>query len=737
MKITRNNRIKKEELVVDETIFSIANGYLGIRGNFTEGYGTDYDFPQTYLNGFYNFYDYTYEENLSGFPQQGQKFTNLFDGTRIDFIIDNEPLNLTTAELTSLERNYDLDQGITKRTAVYKKGNDIFKIEETKLVSTKYKYVISIDVTLSSDTYQGDILVQSYLRESLKTSTLNDPRLHSGTSSDLEILEVLPEDMSIHLKTTRSNLHLYSTMVHSEEMFYEPLNRGLVASKKVHLDSRNPFHLTKHTIHASDLYEETYMDVQRKLKTVFSNSFHELIGTEVQSNTLFWDDSYIKVDNNPKYELLLNYAMYQLNRQGGENKVHNIAAKGLSGEGYEGHYFWDTEIYMLPFFIYTNPEKAKRLLLNRYHTLEQSKQEARNLGYKNGAKIPWRTINGDETSPYYPAGSAQFHINSDIAYSVIKYVQATNDLEFLYDYGFELLIETARFLREAVNEFEDFYHLNSVTGPDEYTTVVDDNCYTNMMLKYHFFELVYFYKEYTKGLEKTCQRLKVTEGEIEHFEEIAYKMFVPFDEDKKIFLQDKNFLYKKKLDLSTLKYPLLLHYHPLFLYKHQVLKQADTVLALALLDVDNPEVIEKTYDFYEPITTHDSSLSKCVHSIVAYQLGRTEQADEYFRSVLVTDYDNTHENTEHGLHVANLGGSYLGFLYGVLGARLNRDYISLSPITSDEFKTYQTQFYYQGAKIKIKVDQDIYIETTKKVTVKMYDEIVEINGDYRFEFSKK
>jgi len=734
--VHREQRTSQKELLVDETIFSIANGYIGTRGTFTEGYGSNSEYHQTYLNGFYDYYDYHYEENLTGFPQQGQKFVNLLDGTKIEFYIEGTPLNMSTSTVKSLVRDYNLEKGYTKRVIQYQLNGFDFILTEIRIVPNQHKFVISIDVTLESPNYTGLIQVKSYLKPSQKSNQKSlDPRVHNSSSNHLIVEEWNPKTNSAICKTVQSGLYVQSIMLHNVNMTSQLDQNQLVASTQLHIATEEPLHITKHIIHTSSLYDDSYKQIGTELSHKFSEfSFLELLKTEEETSTLFWDNSKIEIENNQELNTLLQYSMFQLNRQGGEHYTHNISAKGLSGEGYEGHYFWDTEIYMIPYFTLTNPTKAKNLLLYRYHKMKEAKQEAINLGYQHGIKIPWRTINGMETSPYYPAGSAQFHINSDVAYAIIKYIEATNDIEFLIQYGFELLVETARFLKEAVNYKDGVYHLNSVTGPDEYTTVVDDNFYTNVMLQYHFQNCVTYYRVYRDELDKVVKKLELTEAEMNDIYDIAMKIHLPYDETLGIFIQDRNFLQKKQLDIRSIpreKFPLLLHFHPLYLYKHQVLKQADTMLALLLLDRFNKDIVERSFAYYEPITTHDSSLSKCIYSIIAFQLNQVEVASNYFRRVLETDINDIHNNTKDGLHVANLGGSYMGFVYGLVGLRIHKDYITLYPRVTNEINRYKIQFMYHGITVAVAVNDKLTVTTTGSVSLKLYDEVIEVNGTYQ------
>jgi alpha,alpha-trehalose phosphorylase len=740
--LARNNRTSMDELLVDETIFSVANGYLGTRGTFAEGYGTKKQYHQTYFNGVYDYYSYHYEENLTGFPQQGQKFVNLLDGTSIEFMIEDVSINLSEMTLKKLERQYDLDKGYTNRVAHYSYHQWDFILTEKRLVSSTHKFVITMDVTIESPNYEGELKVCSYLRPSKRwTTTDNDPRINQSEHAQLLGVQQMVESNTIITKTSTSEIYVASAIVHNRQLQTTALDEQTIcASEIVQLSPDTPYHLTKHIIHTSSLYDEQYIEQLEALIQYFSSlSFAELSKTEETQSTLFWHNSGVLFPENQELEALLRYNIYQLNKQGGEDPKHNISAKGLSGEGYEGHYFWDTEIYMIPYFILTNPNKAKQLLLYRYERLNEARQEARNLGYEKGAKIPWRTINGAETSPYYPAGSAQFHINSDVAYALIKYVEATHDISFLVEYGFELLIETARFLVEAVHFHRSHYHLYGVTGPDEYTTVVNDNFYTNVMLQYHFKKVSEWYYKYENELSNVIERLRVTNREILHIQDVSTRIHIPYDEANGIHLQDNDFLEKPRLDLDMIpaeNFPLLLHYHPLYLYKHQVCKQADTILAYMLLDHFDRDVISRTFDYYDPITTHDSSLSKCIYSIIAFQLDKLDLAQSYFQRVLETDISNIHKNTKDGLHVANLGGSYLAFVYGLVGLRIHEDHVKLHPRVTNDIKVYSLPFVYRNHHITVTVDEHVTITTTAPIPVDIYGTMVVVDGTYQTRLEK-
>jgi alpha,alpha-trehalose phosphorylase len=366
-----------------------------------------------------------------------------------------------------------------------------------------------------------------------------------------------------------------------------------------------------------------------------------------------------------------------------------VPAKGLTGHAYEGHYFWDTEIYVLPFLTYTSPRIARNLLAFRYKTLPQARERARQLGHR-GAMFPWRTISGEEASAYYAAGTAQYHINADIMYALRKYVQATGDEQFLRDCGAEMLVETARLWLD-LGFYSDAkggkFCINAVTGPDEYNTVVNNNAYTNLMAR----ENLRYAAETVKSLQATepdsykalVHKTALEPSEVEAWSRAAENMYVPYDEKLKIIPQDDSFLEREPWDFRNTPsdhYPLLLFYHPLIIYRKQVIKQADVVLAMFLLgDVFSQETKKRNFHFYDPLTTGDSSLSSCVEAIIAAQTGDMEKAFRYGMAALLMDLADVGGNVKDGCHIASMGGAWMMLAYGFGGMRDHDGTLSFWP----------------------------------------------------------
>jgi alpha,alpha-trehalose phosphorylase len=391
-----------------------------------------------------------------------------------------------------------------------------------------------------------------------------------------------------------------------------------------------------------------------------------------------------------------------------------VPAKGLTGRAYEGHYFWDTEIYVLPFLTYTSPRIAKNLLSFRYKMLPQARAHARQLGHR-GAMFPWRTISGEEASAYYAAGTAQYHINADIMYALRKYVQATGDESFLEDCGAEMLVETARLWLDLgfySDAKEGKFCINSVTGPDEYNTVVNNNAYTNLMAR----ENLRYAAQTIESLRATkldaynalAHKTALEASEVEAWIRAADSMYVPYDEELKIIPQDDGFLDREPWDFKNTPpdhYPLLLFYHPLNIYRKQVIKQADVVLAMFLLgDAFSAEAKKRNFEFYDPLTTGDSSLSSCVEAIIAAQIGDTEKAIRYGMAALLMDLADVGGNVKDGCHIASMGGTWMMLSYGLGGMRDHDGTLSFWPRRAPEDNaSLRFPITYRGQMLEVEI----------------------------------
>jgi alpha,alpha-trehalose phosphorylase len=421
---------------------------------------------------------------------------------------------------------------------------------------------------------------------------------------------------------------------------------------------------------------------------VTTQGFQRLLLSQEQYMDDYWRHSDVRVrdirEERTKRSIVeiqqaIRFNLFHILQASARAEDAGVPAKGLTGQAYEGHYFWDTEIYLLPFLIYTSPRIAKNLLTFRYKMLPQARARARELGHR-GAMFPWRTINGEEASAYYAAGTAQYHINADIMYALRKYVQATGDDLFLRNCGAEMLVETARLWLDL-----GFYSpakggkfcINSVTGPDEYNTVVNNNAYTNLMarenLRYAVQTIESLRATSPDAYNTLLRKTALEPSEVQGWIRAAESMYVPYDEKLNIIPQDDSFLDREPWDFHNTPrehYPLLLFYHPLNIYRKQVIKQADVVLAMFLLgNAFSPEAKKRNFEFYDPLTTGDSSLSSCVEAIIAAQAGDTEKAIRYGVAALLMDLANVGGNVKDGCHIASMGGTWMMLTYGLGGMR--------------------------------------------------------------------
>ncbi|NLB46460.1 MAG: glycoside hydrolase family 65 protein, partial [Microbacteriaceae bacterium] len=436
----------------------------------------------------------------------------------------------------------------------------------------------------------------------------------------------------------------------------------------------------------------------------------------------FWQRSDIQIDAEPGVQQAVRWNLFQLAQAAARADGRGIAAKGLTGSGYSGHYFWYSDIFVLPFLTYTTPLWARNALRSRLRMLPKARLRATQLN-EDGALFPWRTINGDEASAYYAAGTAAYHINADITYACARYFFATGDLDFLLAFS-EIPIETARlwvslgFWATNVDGIERF-HIHGVTGPDEYTTVVNDNLFTNVMARFNLRIAVEAARilehEHPEAFESLSARLGLRREEIDAWQRAADGMSIPYSEELGIHPQDAHFLEREVWDLAATppdKKPLLLHFHPLVIYRFQVLKQADVVLALLLASEEfSDEEKRRNFEYYDALTTGDSSLSGVVQSVLAAEVGYRELAYRYFTHALHLDLANLHHNSVDGVHIASAGGVWMAIVQGFAGMRDAERTLSFDPRLPAHWQGVQFRLHWRGRTISVALNQgDISFE---------------------------
>jgi alpha,alpha-trehalose phosphorylase len=719
-----------------ETMLALGNGYLGMRGCPEEG--GPYAENSTLINGFYETRPIVYPEEAYGFAKTGQTMFSVTDSKIIKLFVDDEPFWLPTANLLRCERRLNMKAGTLDRDILWEMptGKQVL-ITSRRLVSFAHKHVaaISYKVTLLNAPASVVISSETVAEQPPAPTDGSDPRQTRGLAGRLlHPRASYAKDLWVVLcpATEKSQLTLACAVDHALETACShgykanhTADFGQVAFT-VEAEPGRPIHLTKFMVyHTSPTAspEELCGRADWTLDRVMHQGFGQLLASQEQYMADFWRRSDVQVKNTREdrtrrstveIQQAIRFNLFHILQASARAEDTGVSAKGLTGQAYEGHYFWDTEIYLLPFLIYTSPRIAKNLLTFRYRMLAQARARAKILGHR-GAMFPWRTINGEEASAYYAAGTAQYHINADIVYALRKYVQATGDEAFLRDCGAEMLVETAR-LWSNLGFYSDAkggqFCINGVTGPDEYNTVVNNNAYTNLMarenLRYAAETLECLRATAPDAYEALVRRTALEPAEVKAWRRAAESMYVPHDEKLAIIPQDDDFLDREPWDFKNTpadRYPLLLHYHPLNIYRKRVIKQTDVVLAMFLLgDAFSAEEKKRTFEFYDPLTTGDSSLSSCVEAIVAAQIGDTEKAIRYGMAALLMDLADVGGNVKDGCHIASMGGTWMMLAYGLAGMRDHDGTLSFWPRRApDDNATLRFPVTYRGQILDVEV----------------------------------
>ncbi|SFV00076.1 glycoside hydrolase family 65 protein [Butyrivibrio sp. INlla21] len=733
--------LSKKDSFLYETLFHNANGYIGVRGCLEEGVPADFNTMRgTYINGFYDIVDMKQAENLCNFIEKKDTMLNIADTQTIYLFVNGEPFDMLKGNILKYKRTLDMDAGITQRDIEWKspKGDKIginikrmTSFEELSLFTIEYKVTaLSGNVSL--------LFSSKHIPEVMNYSDPTDPRLAAESPKFISTIEAgINDGVSYALcETSRSKLKCCSVVSHeisdakSRLCTVKDEDGNLTCDVVSDLKKGESVTLVKYSIFTDSLRcEDPLSSAKEKMAKVLDNGLKYYYKKQAAYLEEFWAGSMLEIHNDPKMNEAVNFNMYELLCSSAKDSYGNIAAKGLSGEGYEGHYFWDSEMFVIPFFVLTDPYLAKMLISYRYRTLEKAKENAKLLGHKKGALFPWRTITGVECSGYFPSGTAQYHIVGDIAYAIVNYYLTTGDLDFIKKYGEEILIETARLWLDVGNYVGGTFRINDVSGPDEYTCMVNNNYYTNRVAKYNLSWAVKFYellKE--RGIEKELKKkVQITAAEIKEMSEAADKMYFPKISKDGVIPQDDSFFDKPVWNIKATPksdFPLLLHYHPLHLYRYQVCKQADTVMAFFLFpDAVEKNTQKKSFEYYEKITTHDSSLSKCAFSIVASKLGMQDKAYKYFGNSAEFDIRDLHDNTSYGIHTANMGGSFMAVVYGFAGLSINEKGISIAPFVPYKWSGYSFKIRFMGSRIRTDVTKEevsVVLEEGEAFAMKIY-----------------
>jgi alpha,alpha-trehalose phosphorylase len=714
----RESSLHLAVLARTESVFALSNGHLGIRGNLEEG--EPHGLPGTYLNSVYEKRPLPYAEAGYGDPESGQTVINVTNGKVIRLLVDDEPFDVRYGTLHVHERELDLRAGTLERRVEWCSPADkTVRIHTTRLVSLTHRSVMAMSYEVEAVNEPVRIVLQSELvaNEQMPKDNTSDPRMSAVLESPLEAVEHDVHGTRLQLlhKTRHSDIGI---AVAAEHIVHAPDGMDVDVYSEARpdwgrttvtalLQPGERLQLIKFVSYGWSSFRSTPAlrdQVVAGLTAAQHTGWDGLIADQRAFLDEFWEGADVEVDGDAPLQQAVRFAMFHVLQASVRAEKRPIASKGLTGPGYDGHSFWDTETYVLPVLVHTWPDAAADALRWRQQTLPAARQRAANLGL-DGAAFPWRTINGDECSAYWPAGTAAFHINADIADAVTRYYAATHDEEFAIDAGLELIVETARMWR-SLGQFDRLgrFRIDGVTGPDEYSALVDNNIYTNLMAQRNLQSAV-------RGCQEQSRRaaeLNVTDEEIEGWDRCADAMFIPFDEDLGVHQQDEGFTQHQVWDFESTsddKYPLLLHFPYFQLYRKQVVKQADLVLAMQLRgDAFTPEQKAANFAYYDALTVRDSSLSACTQAVIAAEVGCLDLAYDYAGEAAFMDLHDLAHNTRDGLHIASLAGAWTAMVSGFGGMRDHDGMLIFAPRLPTGLTRLSFNIRHRGQRLAVETD---------------------------------
>jgi alpha,alpha-trehalose phosphorylase len=711
----RETKFDLRYLAQTESIFALSNGHIGWRANLDEG--EPHITAGSYLNAFYESAPIPYAETAFGYPEAGQTIVNVTNGKVIRLLVDDEPFDIRYGKLKSHERVLDLKTGVLTRDVEWESpAHRTVRVRSTRLVSLEHRALAAILYEVEPLDGPADIVLQSELvaNEPVGGVDRRDPRTADVLDAPLVPSYSGSEDgraVLVHT-TRRSGLQMAAAMEHvvagprgtrTELETADDLARFTVAT---HLRRGQRLRLVKFVAYAwSSLRTGPALraQVHGALATAAHHGWDGLARSQLAYLKRFWSRADVELDGDPGIQQAIRFALFHVLQAAARAEQRAVAAKGLTGPGYNGHTFWDAETFVLPVLVYTAPEAAADMLRWRYTILQPARARAVTLGFK-GAAFPWRTIHGEECSGYWPASTAAFHVNADIADAVLRYLSATRDEAFGRAVGTELLVETARLWASlGFHDRSGAFRIDGVTGPDEYSALADNNLYTNLMAQRNLRAAAEAVGRHT-GVAK---RLKVTAAEVRAWRRAADHMTIPFDRHLRVHAQAGAFTEHDRWDFAHTRpdqYPLFLHFPYFDIYRKQVVKQADLVLAMHLRgDAFTPEEKARNFAYYEELTVRDSSLSSSPQSIMAAEVGLMQLAHDYLGEAALMDLHDLEHNTADGVHLGALAGAWQAVVCGLGGLRHDGEELSFGPRLPPRIRRLAFRMTFQDRLLKVTI----------------------------------
>ncbi|MGG3455865.1 glycoside hydrolase family 65 protein [Paenibacillus rhizolycopersici] len=730
---------------VSESIFSLGNEYMGVRGYAEEGYSGD-TLLGSYFNGLYE--ESPVSAHYKGIIKSLRFMVNAVDWLHTRITLDGETLDLAESKFSGFRRELDFRTGIYTRELVWHTagGKDVLLTFE-RLVSMKVSHLGAQRITLTPLNFSGMVQV----RTGLNLAVIHEDQQRyywkqlkqgeASVSSGAGISGILGETVNTGNRLF-SGFRVDTSDAVSNQLVQEEnyIGRELILS----LQQGKRSVLDKLVINVAEKDPATRSDDLWQwgieLATRHAQSGYDAVAAEQRAYwSQVWAESDIAIEGDPENQQGIRFCIFQLYQTyHGDNPGFNIGAKGLTGEAYRGLAFWDTESYCLPFYIFNNPKAARSLLEFRYQSLPEALKRAKELDCE-GAFYPIATIDGTESCDLWQHSNLQLHVGTAVAYGLRHYVNITGDRAFLFEKGAEMLVQISRFYatRGQWGQQSGKYGYFGVMGPDEFQLMVNNNCYLNLMAKklfeYTLEVLGTMRDEASAAYDELAARLGLTGEEQEDWRNKAQHMKIPKDERTGIFEEHDGFFDLPHLDIHAIpvtEFPLYSHWSYDRLYRYDMIKQPDVLMFMFLYNSEySLEEKRANYDYYESRCIHESSLSPSIHSILAAEIGRSEEAYKFFEFATRLDLDNYNRNTREGLHTTSIAAAWMNIVYGFGGMRSDGDRLALNPSIPERWKSYRFMITYQGAKLLVEVDQNqasIRGMSGREVEISVYGNLVNV-----------
>ena len=713
----REIELELEVLAQSESLFALSNGHIGLRGNLDEGEPAA--LPGTYLNAFYEVRPLPYAEVAYGQPEDGQAIVNVTNGKVMRLLVDDEPFDIRYGKLRRHERVLDFRSGLLTRTVDWvSPAGQAIALRSTRLVSFTQRSVAAILYEVEPVEAPARLVVQSELLANEPLPEVErDPRVPAAVRRPLESEFAHRHDTRIVLvhRTRQSGLRMAAAIDHviegPENTAFQSEAEGEMGRLTIAADvgAGDRLRIAKFLAYGWSS-QRTMASLRDQVVGALAQAKHTgweaLVAEQREYLDRFWASADVELEGDAELQQAVRFGLFHTLQAGARAEQRAIGAKGLTGSGYDGHTFWDTEGFVLIPLTATAPHAAADALRWRHATLDLARDRARQLGLR-GAAFPWRTIRGQECSGYWPAGTAAYHVSGDIALAVIRYRDASGDEAFMREVGLELLVETARLWRSlGHHDPQGRFRIDGVTGPDEYSAIADNNIYTNLVAQRNMRAAA----DEAERYPKVAAELGVDPEETAAWRDAAAAIAVPFDEALGVHQQSEGFTQHERWDFGSYgpeRYPLMLHAHYFDLYRKQVVKQADLVLALyAFGDAFTAEEKARDFDYYEELTVRDSSLSACTQAVIAAEVGHLELAYDYFAEAALMDLEDRQHNTRNGLHIASLAGAWLAAVAGFGGMRDHAGELSFAPRLPGALPRLAFRLIYRGRCLAVEVVRD-------------------------------